>query len=340
MKLLSRSLVAAFAVAFSGVAADYAAAGNACGCGDICNPCWNACGDCCYNNCGAGCCDGAGGIGFFGEAELLFLRYHRADGVRIGGDAGENTEFDFEPAQRYTLGLSGPGGFGARVRWFEYDHFEGAENAAAGDGIGVDLWTIDVEGFEAFELNDVWALEVSGGLRFTNFREQMIDVGEGDDRRIGVDALGGIVGLEARRSLGLGLVYARARFAVVQGDKQLFNQDGQSLGPVVDPVTGALTGVAPAGAHTQNVQLLDTTQAMLELAIGSEVNYELANGAVLFARSGLEWQHWYAFSSAFNQGGEGFGGHFPPLLVQNEGLWDGDSDVGLGGFTFSAGVSY
>jgi hypothetical protein len=303
MKLLTRSLVAALALAFG--YGGSALADHSCGCGDmLASPSWNACGDCCYDNC-CDPCGGAGGIGFFGEAEVLFLRYHRADGVRVGSDAGDQAEFDFDPAMRYTAGLIGPGGLGARIRYFDYDH-----TAVSADGlgqIGVDLWNIDIEAFEAFALNDVWALEVSGGIRFTNFREQMLEADDLEDRRIGVDAVGGIVGLEARRATGLGVLYARSRFAIIQGDKQLFNSAGGTL--------------------TQSVELLDVTSSVLELAIGSELNYQLGNGAVLFGRSGLEWQHYNELSSAFD-------------FVTSESFWDGDSAVGFGGFTFAAGVSY
>ena len=304
MKLLTRSLVAALALAFG--YGGSALAGDSCGCGDmLASPSWNACGDCCYDNCCDPCAGGAGGIGFFGEAEVLFLRYHRADGVRVGSDVpGDNAEFDFDPAMRYTAGLIGPGGMGARIRYFDYDHTAASVN---GGQIGVDLWNIDVEAFEAFALNDVWALEVSGGIRFTNFREAMLDVVDTEARQIGVDAVGGIVGLEARRATGLGVLYARSRFAIIQGDKQLFN---------------SATGVA-----TQGVELLDVTSSVLELAIGSELNYQLGNGAVLFGRSGREWQQYNELSSAYD-------------FVTSESFWDGDSAVGFGGFTFAAGVSY
>lgn len=301
MKLLTRTLVAALALAFG--YGGTAFAGDSCGCDMLANPSWNACGDCCYDGCCDPCCD-AGGIGFFGEAEVLFLRYHRADGVRVGDDfLGDTAEFDFDPAMRYTAGLIGPGGLGARVRYFDFDHTAGTFN---GNGqVGVDLWNLDVEAFEAFALNDVWALEVSGGIRFTNFREALIEEGaDPGERLIGVDAVGGIVGLEARRATGLGVLYARSRFAVIQGDKQLFNV-GQPDG----------------------VELLDVTSGVLELAIGSELNYQVNSGAVLFARSGLEWQQYSDLSSAFE-------------ILNGEDLWDGSSSVGFGGFTFAAGVSY
>jgi hypothetical protein len=322
MRFLSRSLFAALAVAFgmSGAAFGYEGAavsaannnylaGGDCGCaaapcGDVCGGC-GACDSCCS------CCDDGGllgGWGLFGEAELLFLRYHRADGVRIGAGAAEAGEFDFEPAYRLSAGIVAPSGLGFRTRYFEYDHFEGLEDAAAGDGLGVDTYTIDFEVFEAFVLNQNWGMEISGGVRYCNFNEQMVDVDALDFREVGFNGAGLVTGLEARRALGgLGLLYARTRAAVVQDDKTVLNQDG--------------------GVINQDLRLIDTTGGMLELAVGSELNYALDGGAVLFARSGLEWQNWWNFSNEFD-------------LLNSEGFFDGATDVGFGGFTFSLGMSY
>jgi hypothetical protein len=321
MKLLTRSLVAAVAVAFgfSGAALAYEGAtvsaahsylGGDCGSASGCNPCGDVCGACCNS-----CCDGGGGLlggwGFFSEAELLFLRYHRADGVRVGSGPGESGEFDFEPAYRLSLGTIAPGGIGFRTRYFEYDHSE-----TIGDGVlGVDTYTIDFELFEAFALNQNWAMEISGGVRYANFKETMIDVegaGVGDLRQVGFNGAGLVTGIEARRALGgIGLLYARTRLAVVQDDKTVFQGSNVGGQPFVN----------------QNVRLIDTTGGMLELAVGSEINYALANGAVLFARSGLEWQNWWNFSNEFD-------------FLVGEDFFDGASDVGFGGFTFSLGMSY
>jgi hypothetical protein len=322
MRFLTRSLFAALAVAFgfSGVSFAYEGAtvttadnaylgGGGCGSATACDACGDVCGGCgCYSDC-CGCCDDGGllgGWGVFSEAELLFLRYHRADGIRIGSGAGESGEFDFEPAYRLSLGAVAPNGVGFRTRFFEYDHFENIEDP--GDGLGVNTYTLDMELFEAFALNQNWAMEISGGVRYCNFREEMIDVGAGDFREIGFNGAGLVTGLEARRAIGgLGLLYARTRAAVVQDDKTVINVDG--------------------GVLNQSVLLVDTTGGMLELAVGGEANYALANGAVLFARSGLEWQNWWNFSNEFD-------------FLTSEGFFDGASDVGFGGFTFSLGMSY
>jgi hypothetical protein len=335
MKFLTRSLVAALAVAFgfSGVSFAYEGAvlsadsylGGGCGCATACSPCGDACGDCgCYSDC-CGCCDDGGllgGWGLFGEAELLFLRYHRADGIRVGDSAAsidEDGELDFEPAYRLSAGVVAPNGIGFRTRYFEFNHTGALGDPDLGGTLGVDTYVIDFELFEAFALNQNWAMEISGGVRYVNFQETMLDaevVGPpvlGDLRTNGVNAGGLVTGIEARRAVGgLGLLYARTRLAVVQGDKDVFQ--------------GTDVGGAPVAVQGP-VGLIDWTGGMVELAVGGEVNYALANGAVLFARSGLEFQNWWNFSSEFD-------------FLTGEDTFDGASDVGFGGFAFSVGMSY
>lgn len=260
------------------------------------------------------CCEDDGRWGFFGEAELLFLRYHRGDGVRVGSGPGENVEFDFEPAGRYTAGISTPDGLGFRTRYFRYDRAQNSDNGGA-ELLDVNVFTVDFELFDTFQLSDLWAVEVSGGVRYTEFREQMIDGGEFfgvvDVRDNNYRGMGLVSGLEVRRGFGAGHFYTRTRGAVVQGDKDVHNRD--------------------FGFVVQDVTLYDTTHGMLEIAVGYEANFELSNGMVLFGRSGLEWQNWWNFSSAFDQiGGFGVG----------EAAFDGDTDVGFAGLTFAAGVTY
>jgi hypothetical protein len=154
----------------------------------------------------------------------------------------------------------------------------------------------------------VWAGELSAGVRYNEFEEQMIDAGEGDFRAIRFEGVGLVTALELRRVVGIGHLYARARGAVVQGDKDILNAD-------------------PLPVVNQNVKLLDTTHGMLELSWGYEANYQLENGATLFARSGLEWQNWANFSNEFD-------------FVTGETFFDGPSDIGFAGFTAAGGVSY
>lgn len=330
MKVLTRSFVAALALAFGfgGAVMAYEGAtisaahnyGGDCGCAaPVCGPSYDVCDvGCCDTGCDLGCdpCCGDVGWGLFTEAELLFFRYHRADGVRVGLNAGESGDFDFNPAYRVSLGTIAPNGIGFRTRYFEYDHTE-----SIGDGqIGVDTYTIDFELFEAFELNQNWALEISGGVRYAHFNETIIDTGEvgGVDRRInGFNGAGLITGLEARRAVGFGLLYARTRLGVVQDDKHVTNTLG--------------------GAALTDNRLIDTTAGMVELALGAEVNYELGNGSVLFARSGVEWQNWWNFSSAYAANVNPAGGVLADVA---DSIYGGPADIGFAGLTFSLGLSY
>lgn len=311
MKILTRSLVAALALAFGFGSAVFAYegatvtaandnAGGSCGCATACDACDSCCG---YDACCDTCCDGGIGWGLFGEAELLFLRYHRADGVRVGVDPTDvGGEFDFAPAYRLSFGTIAPGGLGFRARYFEYDHAE-----AIGDGVlGVDAYTLDAELFEAFALNNNWAMEASAGFRYLDFQEDLLDTGD-FDHLTGMDGIGLVSGMEVRRAVGgIGLLYARTRASVVQGDKTIFN--------------GGVAHLLP-----------DVTAATLELAAGGEMNYQLANGSVAFLRSGVELQNWYNVSNAFAANdGASLGDDF----------WGAASDAGFGGFTLGAGLSY
>jgi hypothetical protein len=279
---------------------------GAASCDASCSVCNDACNSCCESgNLGAGL--RAGSWGGFAEAEVLFLRYHRDDGVRIGVDPGEEGEFDFEPGMRYTVGMISPGGLGFRGRFFEYDRFEAIENAGEGDGLGIDTFNVDLEVFDTMILNDAWATEVSAGARYNEFREDMIDVGEVDFRSVRFEGLGLVAGLELRRLIGLGHLYARVRGAVVQGDKDVLNFDG---------------GPPP----NQNLRLFDTTHAVTEIAWGYEANFQLG-GVTLFARSGVEWQNWSNFSNHFD-------------FITGEEFFDGAGDIGFAGFTVSGGVTY
>jgi hypothetical protein len=258
-------------------------------------PCDDACDDCC------------GRWGLIGEAELLFFKYNRADGVRIGDGAGESGAFDYEAAYRLMGGVVGPGGLGARVRYFEFDNSVEIEDP--GDGVFVDVYTIDFELFEAFEVSDCWSLEISGGIRYASFEEQMIDAAAGDFRQIDIEGPGLITGLEARRWIfGNASFFARTRLAVIEDDKHVLNTDGT--------VTG------------QDFELESVTAGMIEIAVGLEARRELASGSMLFARGALEYQNWWNFSNSFAGG------------VNGEALFEGPSDVGFSGFTLSAGLAY
>jgi hypothetical protein len=256
---------------------------------------------CCDKGCGFGhdgCC------GIYAEAEALFLRYHRADGIRFGASADDQAEdFDFEITPRLTIGYECDG-LGVRVRWWTFDYdVNGVTEPDS--SLSVDTDVTDVEVFGVIDLGCNWTLEVSGGIRFVNFDETMFDF---DDaiRQNSFDGWGGVIGAELRRSIGESCgVFARVRGAILMDDKDItlvdFDQE------FIDSRT-----------------LVDSTLPMLELTLGVEYRCCLGNCEV-FARATAEWQHWYNFST-----------HFEDAL-NNDDL-GGPSDVGFGGFGLSIGV--
>ena len=256
--------------------------------------------DSCDSGCDSWCCGGC--HGWFAEAELLFLQYGRADGMRVGLAApGENVDASFLTAPRFSVGYITPGGLGTRIRYFEFDHSMPA-NEGGISALFVDTYVIDFEFFERFAVNDHWDLEASLGIRFNEFHELMSD--DGDIRINQFHGFGALAGAELRRLIGNhGAIFGRARGALLADDKRIFNNEG----PVLDVVRS------------------DVPVGMLELAIGYDYTIPLNNGAEAFIRTSAEWQSWYNYSSEFNPANE---------------LFSGPSDVGFSGFGVALGIMH
>jgi hypothetical protein len=284
--------------------------GQSCGCG---NSCGCGCGTCCDSCCNS-CCQTGGTCGGFEpcchcpglwvSAELMWFRYHRADGVRVGVNPGEQAEFDFEITPRFTVGWVGEDGLGARVRYWEFDHNANADPALEpGSQVQVDTYTLDFEVFDTFCLNRNWDLELSAGIRYCDFLEQMIDADAAEGRFNSFTGFGVVAAAELRRLVGTnGAVFMRARSAILMDDKDIFNDNG-------------------AG---QQVRLTDTTVGMTELAFGYDYISPLCDGSYTFVRIQAEWQNWYNFSSGFED-------------TANTEDFAGPADVGFGGFGIAAG---
>lgn len=258
------------------------------------------CDDCGGNPCG---CDQSAWIF---DSEIVFFRYHRADGVNMNnyGD-GDEAEFGFDVSPRLTLGYVSPDGLGVRVRWWEYNH---ASDSAYGQGdvagqtgdpsqISVDTYTIDIEFYEELSVGCYSTLEISGGIRYNEFEEQII----ANTNRF--SGFGGLIGAELNRSLAIGgSVYARARLAILMDDKKVI--------------------LASESVPVQST-LLDSTQGMTEIGFGYEYSRCLCGGSILTARVGAEWQNWFNYSS-----------------TSINGTYGGPSDVGFGGFLVGVGLEY
>ena len=249
----------------------------------------------------------AGGGGVVFDAEALFFKYHRADGVRAGSfsnippTATDDIAFDRAATPRLTLGLVSGDGLGVRMRYWEYAQVGGAVFPSTGVSMNVDTYTFDVELFEDIRFNDRWSLEISGGIRYNEFDEVMIDTNPAVTRLNSFTGFGGIIGLEATRSLGRwGALYARGRGAIMADDKT----------------------VREISATPHSAILTDSTQGMTEIAIGYEYSRLVGNCRLAF-RVGYEWQNWFNYSSNYSPFTTN-PGNLPPSFT-------GAGDVGFNG---------
>lgn len=237
--------------------------------------------------------------------ELTFLRYHRADGTRVGTETNEQVEFGLELAPRISVGLVSPEGFGSRVRWWFYDHAANAEEEG-GSALSVDTTVLDFEMFRVFRVCSSITCEWSVGMRYNEFTEQMVDTAEDDNRIIAFNGYGAVGGLELRQLLAHDKmadiwIFGRCRGAVLMDDKSLINIDN---------------GTSTGGT------LLDTTVAAMELTAGFEAA-RVVQGNILFVQFAGEWQNWFNYSAAFT----------------DEETFLGPADVGFGGILFSVGAT-
>ncbi len=293
--------------------------------------CAGSCGGCCDQGCcgccnqGCGCCEscctaattGTCGClepcyhcpGVWAMGELLILKYHRADGARVG-TAGkhENAPSDFDLAPRLSLGWVGCDGLGVRVRWFDFEDSAQAEKEK-NSHLTVDTYTIDVEVFDTFCLNRNWDLEIAAGIRYNEFEETMID--DDETRFNHFNGFGIVASAELRRLVGCnGAIFVRTRGAILADDKDVFNNEQGNVWA------------------DQCVTLKDVIVGQIELAFGYDYIVPQCDGSYYFARVQAEWQNWYNYSSSFvdtnDNANERFGG---------------PSDVGFAGFGFALGVA-
>ena len=218
----------------------------------------------CVAACGNGCCDGAtcccGTAGPVGAVELLFMKYMQEGGVADRDGTGGN--FDLELAPRFELGYQGQGDFGARMRYFKFDHATLSNDA---DVIGIDTYYLDAEVYVNRWIGRT-SIDLAAGFRYLDFRQNL--TGGGADYTMGeFEGYGGTLAVEARRPIWVGSVYARARLSLLLGNHDI--DDNGTL----------------RRAH-------DSQSTMTELALGYEVARDMGDWGVAVARAGAEWQTW------------------------------------------------
>lgn len=237
--------------------------------------------------------------GTFASAELLVLSYTRSEGIVAGVDDDEFGDSEFNAGFRTTVGYQVADCVGIHLRYFDFNFTD--NNVGTGNNsLGVDTSVIDLELFETFHLNQCWTAELSGGLRYHDFVEQMVDVsGTPEVRRIVVNGLGGVAGIELKRSIPSGALYIRGRGAMIYGDRNVRNDE------------------FPDFFDQRGINTL-----MLELALGYEKQFQLGRGWSGAARIGYEAHHWGSYSLGF----------IDPVDAE---YFSNSTDVGLHGLAMS-----
>ena len=137
-----------------------------------------------------------------------------------------------------------------------------------------------------------------------------------DIRRHEFSGFGGTMGAEIQWLTNFGNIFARTRGTLLHGGMQIFNDDDAGGG---------------VRAPLENRGVSGATQSILELAIGTEIEHELNNGNVLTARVAWERQVWFDYSHSLVSDLD-----FPFIFEQ----FGAPSNVGFGGFVFSAGLKF
>jgi hypothetical protein len=210
----------------------------------------------------------------YGEVEVLYWRYSRADGLTNNlSDADARFDEDYEFAPRVTAGIVFGSGLGLRGRYFDIDcRYVNRKD----DQLFLDARHVDLELFENYHLSDQSALEWSIGFRYNEFTEIIAPHPLLGDHLLRTDFRGaGVVGgLEMNRRVRFGSFYGRARGALLVGDREIN---------------------AP-GIHLNRAEQPGATAGIVELAAGWEISRRCRNGMVLTAGIGWEAQRWFNHS--------------------------------------------
>jgi hypothetical protein len=169
------------------------------------------------------CCRGR----VYGLVEMTLFSYYRSDGNRIGDLVpGEQLSSEMHASMRYTAGYIAPGGLGVRARYWRFGHSSPSNDAATGmrsarEGLYTNTSNLDLELFKTIPLNCVWTAEISGGVRYNEFEETMLDDAAGrfiNYRLNASDSFGGVAGLEAKRCMPIGSIYLGIRGSFLWAD--------------------------------------------------------------------------------------------------------------------------
>jgi len=205
--------------------------------------------------------------GIIVATEMAFLKYGQEGGV--AAFSGDTIDFGMELAPRFELGYVGSGGTGVRARYWM---MQADANDAGGSELDLDTFSFDMEILSQHRINSRTELEISAGLRYIDFRQLMTEEILGMDFTNEFNGFGGTLGIEAKRDIGFGKLYAKARGSILMGDSDIRYRAIES--PVVS-------------FHAN-----DSVVGQGELGFGYELGMPLGDYAQLNLRLGAEWQLW------------------------------------------------
>ncbi len=243
------------------------------------------------------------------DVELLWLDYNREDGVRVGAGGGEVVDWNMEFSPRVSIAYQ-MGDSGFRARGWLYDHDTQPIDNDPLSQFNVEAYNIDAEWFTIFQNCSPWLAELSLGVRYNSFSEEILDSDAGappDMRLHSFHGFGPETGLEIRRWVMIGTsLYARTRGAILF-DSALRVNAANGAAPIIDRQSRS-------------------ARAMIEASVGVEQCFSI-NRTVVKTGIGFEYQRWSNYTSRFLQDG-------------NEDIWNDRSYVEFVGLTARLGVEF
>lgn len=205
-------------------------------------------------------------------AEIPFLRFHAEGGV--SNAAADETDFD--SSFRGTVAYTRCDGLGLRLRYWTMD--QQSNTAGVFD---VDTYTLDIEAFQAYQLDCSTTVELSAGLRYNDYEMNAAAgaAAAGLLAPVDFDGYGMIVGARVDRDLCWATAYTSYRFAILMDD-----------------------------VNVNNVALIDHKVGHHELQSGLAKTYCMGCYD-LTVNAGVELSNWAGYAGARAQGAVGWGGY-------------------------------
>ncbi len=220
----------------------------------------------------------------------------RTPGIVAGGEItwlkvfdseGQGSNFAYQAAPRFWLGYQFEGGLGFRARYFEYDKQASSLGTNVYDGFH--MVNFDLEFTDTFDLGK-WSGLISGGVRFTEYREEY-DAAGTDFKELAGDNIGLVLGIEGYRPITCNVyLFGLTRGSVSIADRRV--------------------------SDTGTILATDVSFFIWELQLGAEYRYPICGTSYLFARAAAEAQVWSGIGDDDTEDITLFGGLFSVGLAR------------------------